>query len=152
MLGRRDGVARHARRMGRDVMITGEVILDNYQGWRVRYYLATDSRDAGRITADLKSCGCSDKTLRKAKRLLSSDRCNKGLTVSKRKSRKTFIIASKSTSVYEFINTFVHELDHIEKHIAKALNFDPYSERASYLVGELTREIVTNAINKLLCR
>lgn len=133
-------------------MITGEVVLDNYRGWRVRYYLATDSRDTRKILGDMRSGGCGEKTLRNAERLLSSDRCNTGLTVSRNKTRKTFIIASKSTSVYEFINTFVHELDHVEKHIAKALHFDPYSERASYLVGELTREILTNAINKLLCR
>lgn len=49
----------------------------------------------------------------------------------------------------EVINA--HEVDHIEKHIAKTLNFSPYSESASYLVGEIIRNMFYNITRKMLC-
>lgn len=51
----------------------------------------------------------------------------------------------------EFFNSFAHEVDHIEKHIAKTLNFSPYSESASYLVGEIIRNMFYNITRKMLC-
>lgn len=56
-----------------------------------------------------------------------------------------------STDIWEFFNSFAHEVDHIEKHIAKTLNFSPYSESASYLVGEIIRNMFYNITRKMLC-
>lgn len=51
----------------------------------------------------------------------------------------------------DYFNSFAHEVDHIEKHIAKTLNFSPYSESASYLVGEIIRNMFYNITRKMLC-
>lgn len=47
--------------------------------------------------------------------------------------------------------TLENNVDHIEKHIAKTLNFSPYSESASYLVGEIIRNMFYNITRKMLC-
>lgn len=56
---------------------------------------------------------------------------------------------------YDYVyvaNSFAHEVDHhVEKHIAKTLNFSPYSESASYLVGEIIRNMFYNITRKMLC-
>lgn len=90
--------------------------------------------------------------MRKAEKLLKSKRYNKGLTYTKPRLRETIIVISESTDIGEFFNTFAHEIDHAEKHIAKALDFSPYSERASYLVGEIVREMIYTLIKKYYVR
>lgn len=90
--------------------------------------------------------------MRKAERLLRSNRYNKGLTYTRPILRETVVVISEATDIGEFFNTFAHEIDHIEKHIAKALDFSPYSERASYLVGEIVREMIYTLIKKYYVR
>ena len=82
--------------------------------------------------------------MRKAERLLSSNQRNIGLAYSNKGTKKSVIVVSETTNVWEFFNSFAHEVDHLEKHIAKALDFSPYSESASYLVGELVRNMFYN--------
>lgn len=129
-------------------MIHGKFYLDNYDNWRVYYFMVTDAQDAHVILNKLRSIGCSQKFMGRAKKLLYSDRPNTGLAYSNRRKRKSVIVVSETTDIWEFFNSFAHEIDHIEKHIAQALGFSPYSEDASYLVGEIIKgmfyEIVKN--------
>lgn len=131
-------------------MIHGNFYLDNYDDWRIYYFMVTDIHDAYVILNKLRSIGCSQKFMSRAKKLLYSDKLNTGLAYSNIRKRKSVIVVSKTTDIWEFFNSFAHEIDHIEKHIAKALKFSPYSEDASYLVGEIIRNMFYDAIMK--CR
>lgn len=125
-------------------MITGKFHLKNYSNWRVIYFIITDADDADVILDELGQLNCGRRFMRKAERLLYSGARNIGLTYTKSRLMTSVFVVSKTTNVWEFFNSFAHEVDHIEKHIAKALNFSPYSEKASYLVGEFIREIFYN--------
>lgn len=125
-------------------MIAGKFYLENYANWCISYYMLTDSSDAHPILRRLRRIGCSKKFMRKAERLLSSNQRNIGLAYSNKGTKKSVIVVSETTNVWEFFNSFTHEVDHLEKHIAKALDFSPYSESASYLVGELVRNMFYN--------
>lgn len=133
-------------------MITGSLKLSNYSNWRVHYFMMASPRDTNIILQALSQIKCSLKFMRKAEKLLKSKRYNKGLTYTKPRLRETIIVISESTDIGEFFNTFAHEIDHAEKHIAKALDFSPYSERASYLVGEIVREMIYTLIKKYYVR
>lgn len=125
-------------------MIAGEFRLRNYSNWRVLYFIITDADDADVILDELDQLRCGRKFMRKAEKLLCSGARNVGLTYTKSWLRTSIFVVSKTTNVWEFFNSFAHEVDHVEKHIAKALGFNPYSEKASYLVGEFIREIFYN--------
>ncbi len=129
-------------------MIEGRFYLKNYSGWGVSYFLLTSAKDMPVILNRLNTLKCNNLFKRRAKKLLSSGLFNTGLAYSNKKLRRSILVVSEATSVWEFLNSFAHEIDHLEKHIAKALNFSPYSETASYLVGE----IIMNMFKKIVCK
>lgn len=132
-------------------MITGKFQLKNYANWKVVYFIVTDADNAEAILNALDRLRCNQRFMKKAESLLYSNSRNMGLVYTKPRLRTSVFVVSKTTSVWEFFNTFAHEVDHVEKHIAKALGFSPYSEKASYLVGELIKEMLYNIFKKMLC-
>lgn len=138
-------------------MIAGKFYLENYANWQVSYFMVTGRDDAHIIVDRLYRIGCSEKFMSRAKKLLYSGRLNTGLAYSNKHKKQSVIVVSKTTNVWEFFNSFAHEIDHIEKHIAKTLGFSPYSESASYLVGEIVRNMFYDAmtqcrVNGKLCK
>ena len=133
-------------------MIAGGFYLKNYADWHISYFMVTDADDAHIIIDRLRYIGCSQKFMRRAKKLLYSNRRNTGLAYSNKDKYRSVIVVSKTTDIWEFFNSFAHEVDHIEKHIAKTLGFSPYSESASYLVGELVRNMFYNIFKKYYAR
>lgn len=134
-------------------MITGKVTLRRY-GWRVVYFMAADRDDADEILDVLERVGCPAKLLKKAELMLRGRSCDTGFTYSDKKRRFSCITISQTKDFSELINTFVHELDHVAKHVTLAMEMeiDPFSERASYLIGELARDVFVNLTSKLFCR
>ena len=106
-------------------MIAGKFYLENYANWRVSYFMITDADDADIIMDRLRYIGCSQKFMSRAAKLLYSNRRNTGLAYSNKYKRQSVIVVSKTTDIWEFFNSFAHEVDHIEKHIAKTLGFSP---------------------------
>lgn len=133
-------------------MMSGSVTLRRYGGWKVVYYVAADRTDADEIMRALERVGCPAERLEKAERMLRGRSCDTGLTYSNKKRRFSCITISQTRNFSELINTFVHELDHVAKHITLAMSIDPFSERASYLIGELARDIFVELISKLFCK
>ena len=133
-------------------MIAGKFYLENYANWRVSYFMITDADDADIIMGRLRYIGCSQKFMSRAAKLLYSNKRNIGLAYSNKYKRQSVIVVSKTTDIWEFFNSFAHEVDHIEKHIAKTLGFSPYSESASYLVGELVRNMFYSIFKKYYAR
>lgn len=125
-------------------MISGRFKLRGYGNWCVTYHLLTEVEDTEDILNSLRRTCCSLKFLRKAGRLLSSGSKDIGLTYSNRSKRRSVLVVSSATSSGELLNTFAHEIDHLEKHITRAFGLDPYGESASYLVGEIVRNIYNN--------
>ena len=133
-------------------MIAGKFYLENYANWQISYFMVTDADDADIIMDRLRYTGCSQKFMSRATKLLYSNRRNTGLAYSNKHKRQSVIVVSKTTDIWEFFNSFAHEVDHIEKHIAKALGFSPYSENASYLVGEIVRNMFYSIFKKYYAR
>lgn len=133
-------------------MMSGSVTLRRYGGWKVVYYVAADRTDADEIMRALERVGCPAERLEKAERMLRGRSCDTGFTYSDKKRRFSCITISQTRNFSELINTFVHELDHVAKHVTLAMSIDPFSERASYLIGELARDIFVELTSKLFCK
>ena len=133
-------------------MITGHFYLKNYANWQVSYFLLVNTSDTEQILRALNSLQCNSAFRRRAKKLLLSGSPNIGLAYSNKRHKQSIIVVSEATSVWEFLNSFAHEIDHLEKHITKTLKFSPYSEAASYAVGEIVMNIFYKIFNTRVCK
>lgn len=132
-------------------MIAGKFYLKNYDNWQIKYFMMADANDAEAIMKKLHRLCNNVKFINRAEKLLYSDSLNTGLAYSNKRKRISIIVISDVTDVWEFFNSFAHEIDHVEKHIAKALGFSPYSEDASYLVGEIIKNMFHDIFKKIIC-
>lgn len=117
------------------------------QRWEIHFYIDTTPHDARRILQDIEDMGASGAVLRRAYRnLYARWKPDTGLTVSRARERRSVSVVSWQTSAREFLNTYAHELNHLEMHIGRAMRYDPYGEPASYLSGEINSRIITKIL------
>lgn len=55
-----------------------------------------------------------------------------------------------NSSAEEFMNSFCHERKHLEMHIAKTFNLNPWGEEVAYLSGKIGQKMYRIA-KKFLC-
>lgn len=109
-------------------------------GWEIECYVTTDNSKLEEMLYKLENLGCSNKTLQRAKIILSKQ-YDSGFAFSNLEKRKSLMIINKSTSMEEFVNTYNHEKNHLEMHICEALGIDPYGEVAADLSGCLAQRL-----------
>lgn len=68
---------------------------------------------------------------------LLSGRVNEGLCYSNYRNHASVLVISGTSSPEQFMNSLIHEIRHLERHIEQAYNIDPYSEEAAYLAGHI---------------
>lgn len=130
-------------------MIKQRIILSNWN-WVIYAYYSVGSYYVDEIMNKLISIGCQERQLRKAYRNLSSGKLDTGLTYSNKYKRKSVIVIGNASTGAEFFNSLLHEMRHLEEHIADADNIEPYGEAVAYLIGDLSKEMYS-CINTLLC-
>lgn len=109
--------------------------------WTILVCMNADPRDAQTIIREMRAMGASHHQQVVAwENLLYRWKPNTGLTATV--GRKSVTVISRQTSLREFLNTYAHELNHLEMHIGRACGYDPYSEEASYLSGEMSSRIL----------
>lgn len=110
--------------------------------WTVHVFIDTGLNDAPSILRFMRSLGCSRWQMRIAKANLHDRwKVNTGITSTVTYRRSSVTVISECTSIREFLNSYAHELNHLEMHIGKACGYDPYGEDASRLSGELMSRI-----------
>jgi len=68
---------------------------------------------------------------------LRSNKINKGLCYSNFKKRKSVVVITETSNPNQFVNSALHEIRHLERHIEYRCGIDPYSEEAAYLAGSI---------------
>lgn len=129
-------------------MIHYKVIFDKYN-WNVEVYIILEQSDNNRIMKSLAEMKCSEDIMYKAYENLRSGE-DSGFTYTNSDKRHSLMVINKSSSMYEFINTYNHEKNHVEMHICEELGIDPYSEEAAYLSGELAQRLFLLAVCSFL--
>lgn len=113
--------------------------------WGVYVYYYVDRYYAEEILSLLEGIGIARYDYTEASDNLYSGKINKGLCYSNFKDRLSVLVISDTSSPQQFMNSFVHEARHLERHIEQALNISPYGERASYLAGTIAQYMFPKA-------
>ena len=121
-------------------MITQDFYLPKY-GWHVRVYYAVTTYWRDRIICDLYHAGCRGEELERAKDNLTDGLINTGITYSNFLKGETVMVISLTSSPAEFLNSWLHEMRHLSRHIEQAFGISPYGEEAAYLSGTIGQKM-----------
>ena len=121
-------------------MIVQDFTLPAYL-WRVRVYYAVHGYWTDEILADLRAIGCRGTHLENARESLERHDLDTGLTYSDFEGRRTVMVISRASSASEFLNSWIHEMLHLCRHVCRAFGIDPYGEEAAYLSGDVGQKM-----------
>ena len=114
--------------------------------WDVVLYYTVDEAQKTEIVTELKELQPDKETFYKLERNLMNAELDTGFIYSSFYKQFSLIVIHKASSIGEFVNTFVHEKNHLEMHMCEALDINPYSEEAAILSGELAMQILNEAL------
>lgn len=117
-------------------MIQQDIYLSAYD-WHVHVYYAVTTYWHDRILCALRRAGCRGVELKRASRNLSAGRLDTGLTYSNFGRGETVMVIGLTSSPDEFLNSWLHEMRHLSRHIEQAYQLSPYGEAAAYLAGNI---------------
>lgn len=135
--------------MGRHAMIVQDFHLKRYK-WHVRVYYAVHRYWTEDIVRDLRDAGCRGSQLMTARENLRRGELNTGITYSNFGRRETVMVVSLTSTAAEFLNSWMHEMQHLCRHVAAAFGIDPYGEEAAYLAGDVGQRMFP-AARRFLC-
>ena len=98
--------------------------------WDIEVFIIVKNADVDIIQNVLESMDCPLHAMHKSFRLLTTG-INSGFTYTNKEINKSLLVVNVSSSPDEYINTFSHEKNHVEMHICKKFEIDPYSEEAA---------------------
>lgn len=130
-------------------MIVQDFELPEY-GWHVRVYYAVTTYWAERIIRDLVRIGCHGTELRRAYDNLLRGDLNTGITYSNTAAGETVMVISLTSTPAQFLNSWLHEMRHLSRHIERACGISPYGEEAAYLAGDIGQRMFPVA-RKFIC-
>ena len=116
------------------------IYLDDYD-WVVEVFYDTVPDDAAVILRMLRRLGCKDDDIERSRRMLLSGENNTGLTYSDAKKQESVMVIGRSSMLAEFLNSWQHEMTHLQRHICQAFWINPYSEEAAYLAGDIAMKM-----------
>lgn len=118
--------------------------------WTVYVYIAVHEYYTYEILDMMRQIGASSTKLGRAHRNLTDGLPNGGITVSNPDTRESVWVTEITTSAREFFDTIVHEIRHLQQHIANVLGLDENSEDVCYLSGDIAYALFPY-VRKLLC-
>lgn len=130
-------------------MIRQDVYIERYD-WVVHAYFAVTTYYTQEIMDKLWELGCDTKTALTAYRNLNKGDLNTGLCYSNYRRRESVLVVAKTTTSAQFLNSMMHELCHLQSHIAKVYNLSPTGEEVAYLTGNIIMQMYPH-IRHLLC-
>lgn len=119
-------------------MIIQDFYIPQYD-WHIRVYYAVTTYWTDDIILDLRRIGCAGNTLRRAYENLERGDLNTGLTYSN--NGESVMVISKTSTPAQFLNSWMHELRHLSRHIEQSCGISPYGEEAAYLAGDIAQRM-----------
>ena len=130
-------------------MIRTTIHLPRYN-WTVYAYIAVNEYYTCEILDKMRLIGANSRVMARAYKNMSAGQLNNGLTYSNPDERKSVWVVALTTSAKEFFNTIVHEIRHLQQHIANEYGIDEDSEEACYLCGDIALRLFPYC-KRLLC-
>lgn len=120
-------------------MVTQYINLDKYN-WGILIYYGTQQEDYEDIYNALIALGCSKRHAERATTTVTQ-RLNTGLTFTNTDLRMSLICVSDATTADGFVNTAVHEANHVQSHVCEYYGIYDDEEPASYLIGYIVQRM-----------
>lgn len=117
--------------------------------WNIELFIIVNNPNIDKIISRLELSDCSEEILSKAiDKIINYE--NSGFTFTNPELHRSIIVINLPDSMREFIDTYEHEKNHVEMHICKEFNIDPFSEQAAYLSGELGKRLFKSMLETIL--
>ena len=120
--------------------MTDRTVYIEHYGWRVRFLTDFTCRHLFRALDALEEAGCHGDKLSEARESLEACVPDTGLAYTNPDIGISVVIAYRTTSLGQLLNTLTHETAHVRDHVAKAYGKDPTGEDMCYLQGYLMQE------------
>lgn len=118
--------------------------------WDVHIYYVLDFQQRNEIIKKISQLSKNQSTIDSVKINLDKADLDTGLTYSGFDEHLTIMVIHKASSIAEFLNTLVHEKNHLEMHMCEALDINPYSEEAAHLSGNLAQQMFEDALESIV--
>lgn len=94
---------------------------------------------------------CDNKNhLKSAINHLLDDKINTAFIYSNLYTKKSLISIGQVSSTEEFIDSIVHEANHLQSHIATRFNLNEKGEEVCYIIGNIVKQMY-NVFKKIIC-
>lgn len=121
--------------------------------WIAYVYYDTTPYDTEELLGKLRSLGCSENGVLRTRKQLLRGGYNNGFTYSNRALKQSVVSLGRASEFAQFLNSFVHELQHLSTHIAQAHGIPLDGEEICYLSGGIAQEMYPILIHYLTrCR
>lgn len=107
--------------------------------WAFVFAYDIEDGDQEEIGEWLRALDCSERQVRKACRVAVS--MNSGFTFSQPALRMSVMVISPVSSEEQFMNTLVHEIDHLQTAICDYYDVEKGTEEAAYLQGYIMQRV-----------
>lgn len=121
-------------------MIVQRYYIEDYD-WAVTAYYAVTRYYIDDIILDLRRIDCDGDFLRQAYRNLKENRLNSGLTYSNYNKRETVKVVALASSAKQFHQALMHEVRHLQSHIATVYGISEKKEGVCYLFDDIVGKI-----------
>lgn len=120
--------------MGRRTMTKQIFDIEDY--WKVIVYYDVDYNFFGEVTKRLRSMGASEEDMKDLYRSLSGGRV-KAFTYSNTEDHVSLMVFNRHTSKEDYVNSIVHEAEHVKQAMLRAYMVDDRGEAPAYTIGYL---------------
>ena len=108
--------------------------------WRVIAYYNVDYTSFGLVKKDLEALEASQDEIEEIYRKMSKGEA-KAVTFSSRFLHASIVLFNRHSSLPDYLNSIVHEAEHVKQAVLKAYRIDDFGEEPAYTVGYIVERM-----------
>lgn len=120
-------------------MIRKTINIDSY--WKVIVYFNVNYNFFHVINEDLKEIGCSKKLIKDVHYNMSNYYA-KAVTITNIYYKTSIVLFNKHKTVNDYINSIIHEAEHIKQSMLEAYDIKDEGEKPAYTVGYIGMKLI----------
>jgi len=124
-------------------MIKQSINVNNY--WKVIVYYNIDYNFFDIIYENLKLIDISDKVINRVYNTMITRKA-KAVTITNPYYKTSIVLFNKHKNKYDYINSIVHEAEHIKQDMLKAYNVEDIGEPPAYTIGYLVMKMIQSKV------
>ena len=113
--------------------------------WKIIVYYNIDYNLLNYITYDLYSIEINNKIINRIYKMLYK-RYAKAVTISNGYYKTSIVIFNKHKTKADYINSIVHEAEHVKQAMLKEYNIDDYGEAPAYTIGFIVMKMLESKV------